>query len=62
MWISGSAAVTGIVAAVIVAIVVWILNAISPATGFGWAIGVAVVCSFFAGYFGHIAGGRARRT
>ena len=62
MWFRTSALVTGLVAAVVVLIVVYILNLISPAPagGFGWALGVSVVNAFFAGYFGHIAGLRDR--
>jgi hypothetical protein len=57
-WLSGNALVTGIVAGVIVLVVVLILGAIVPTAGFTWALGVSTVSSFFAGYFGHIAGAR----
>ena len=60
-WFRTSAVVTGIVAALIVLVVVWILNLIVPTRDFGWALGVSVVNAFFAGYFGHIAGYREGR-
>ncbi|MGQ9684140.1 MAG: hypothetical protein ACUVX9_16545 [Anaerolineae bacterium] len=54
--------VTGIVAAVVTLVVVYILSLIvSPGPSFGWALGVSVVNAFFAGYFGHIAGYREGR-
>jgi hypothetical protein len=58
-WISGGALTSGIVAGVITLVVVFILGAIVPAgTSFGWALGVATVSAFFAGYFGYIGGVR----
>ena len=63
MWFRGSAVVTGIVAAVVTLVVVYILSLIvSPGPSFGWALGVSVVNAFFAGYFGHIAGTRSARA
>ncbi len=61
-WWSTRALVTGVIAGVIVLIVTIILGAIFPTTGFDWALGVATVNGFFAGYFGHIAGARSART
>ncbi|MCL6431366.1 MAG: hypothetical protein K6V36_11010 [Anaerolineae bacterium] len=60
-WFRSSALITGVVAAVIVLVVVWILNLIAPSGDFGWALGVSVISAFFAAYFGHIAGYRERR-
>ena len=60
-WLSGRALVTGIVAGLVVLIVTLILGAIVPTDGFTWALGVATVNGFFAGYFGHIAGYREAR-
>lgn len=57
-WLSTRALVTGIVAGLIVLVVVFILGAIVPTDGFNWALGVATINGFFAGYFGHIAGAR----
>ena len=57
-WLSGGALTTGVVAGLVVLVVTLILGAIVPTDGFLWALGVATVNGFFAGYFGYIAGQR----
>ena len=57
-WFSSNAILTGIVAGLVTLVVVFILGAIVPTDGFTWALGVATISAFFAGYFGHIAGAR----
>lgn len=57
-WLNSGALVTGVIAGIVVLVVTLILGAIFPTVGFEWALGVATVNGFFAGYFGHIAGAR----
>ena len=62
LWIRGGALLTGLAAVVAGAIVLFVVQAFDPIPGscFSWAMGVTLVTAFFAGYFGYLAGIRAR--